>query len=171
MEPDEISEEKYFRVIHNKTASLFAAAGEMAVVLAEGDETKRALGNSLGMHIGMAFQIVDDTLDYIGEEEELGKAVLSDINSGTITLPLISLITGNDTVIDAEQLMRGEVTTEEAVAMRHLVVENGGIDYAMQHASEHIRKAQSIIGDIMHDDEEASSLFAPFFDMILYRNT
>jgi len=84
--------QEYYRQIESKTASLFCAATEsgalLSAALAEGVEALRTYGHDLGM----AFQIVDDVLDFVGEEKELGKPVGSDLLQGTLTLPVILLI-------------------------------------------------------------------------------
>ncbi|HEY49357.1 MAG TPA: polyprenyl synthetase family protein [Dehalococcoidia bacterium] len=83
--------QSYFRNIGNKTASLFAMATESgAIVTAASEETIQAL-RSYGYKLGMAFQVVDDILDFTADEEELGKPVASDLRQGNLTLPAILL--------------------------------------------------------------------------------
>jgi geranylgeranyl pyrophosphate synthase len=75
--------------IFSKTASLFAASGESGALLSGAPpRTVRAL-RDYGYNLGMAFQIVDDILDFTGDEQELGKPIGSDLRQGTITLPLL----------------------------------------------------------------------------------
>ncbi len=84
--------EDYYQQISSKTASLFSTATEAGAILSEApEEGVEALG-TYGHELGMAFQIVDDILDFIGEEEELGKPVGSDLLQGTLTLPAILLM-------------------------------------------------------------------------------
>jgi geranylgeranyl pyrophosphate synthase len=83
------TKEDYFQSIFSKTASLFAASGESGALLSGAPPaTVRAL-RDYGYNLGMAFQIVDDILDFTGDEEELGKPIGSDLRQGTITLPLL----------------------------------------------------------------------------------
>lgn len=86
--PD-LSETDYRNVIHSKTAMLFQAAAHSAAVLAETDTDTETALRDFGQHLGMAFQIVDDVLDYEGSAETMGKNVGDDLAEGKTTLPLI----------------------------------------------------------------------------------
>jgi octaprenyl-diphosphate synthase len=81
----------YYEQIYSKTASLFAAATGTGVVLSEAPEEAVAALTSYGKNLGMAFQVIDDILDFIGDEGEMGKPVGSDLLQGTLTLPVILL--------------------------------------------------------------------------------
>lgn len=85
----DVDEARYYRVIELKTAVLFAAAAESAALLSEQtSEIVEAL-RQYGRKLGMAFQIVDDVLDYMGEAEVIGKSLGDDLTEGKLTLPLI----------------------------------------------------------------------------------
>ncbi len=84
--------EQYFKKISGKTASLFSLATESGAVLSEAPEKSVKILRDYGHHLGIAFQIVDDILDFIGTEEELGKPVGSDLTQGTLTLPAMLLL-------------------------------------------------------------------------------
>lgn len=85
----ETTEERYLTTIHNKTAKLFEAAAMLgAVVAGRGGEFENAMG-AYGRHIGTAFQLVDDALDYSSSSEELGKNIGDDLAEGKPTLPLL----------------------------------------------------------------------------------
>ncbi len=79
--------ENYYRRIYAKTASLFSAATEAAGVLVGLPEEQVAQLKAYGYHFGMAFQIMDDILDFVGDQETLGKPAGSDLRQGTLTLP------------------------------------------------------------------------------------
>ena len=83
--------EDYFKRIGNKTASLFAMATEAASIVCNAPEEMIQTLRSYGYNLGMAFQIIDDILDFTATEEELGKPVASDLLQGTLTLPSIML--------------------------------------------------------------------------------
>jgi octaprenyl-diphosphate synthase len=83
------SEDTYLEVIKAKTAKLFSAAAEVSPVIAERPTAERAALASYGMNLGIAFQLVDDALDYGGTAAKLGKAVGDDFREGKITLPVI----------------------------------------------------------------------------------
>jgi len=87
----EQSRQHYFKRIGNKTASLFSAAAESGAVLSEAPEEVVQSLKNYGYNLGMAFQIVDDILDFIGQKETMGKPVVSDLSRGIFTLPVILL--------------------------------------------------------------------------------
>src|SRR5690606_12317495 len=83
------TEDEYLSVIRAKTASLFSAASEVGPVLAGGSKAERAAFRSYGTNLGLAFQLIDDALDYGGNSAELGKHVGDDFREGKITLPVV----------------------------------------------------------------------------------
>ena len=86
--PD-ITEEDYYYVVTNKTAVLISAACQVGAILGgSSPERERALAD-FGLNLGIAFQLMDDILDYISADEELGKTIGKDLSEGKITLPLI----------------------------------------------------------------------------------
>lgn len=87
-----ITMESYLRRIYNKTASLFSTAAESGSVLSGASETQNQALKSYGYNLGMSFQIIDDILDFEGEEKEVGKPVGNDLIQGTMTLPSILLV-------------------------------------------------------------------------------
>ena len=84
--------EQYFKKISGKTASLFSLATESGAVLSEAPEKSIKILREYGYYLGIAFQVVDDILDFISTEEELGKPVGSDLTQGTLTLPAMLLM-------------------------------------------------------------------------------
>ena len=83
------SEEAYLDVIRAKTATLFAAAASVGAVVAERPQAEEQALESYGMNLGIAFQLIDDVLDYSADEEALGKTVGDDVREGKITLPVV----------------------------------------------------------------------------------
>jgi octaprenyl-diphosphate synthase len=83
------TEEDYLEVIQAKTAKLFAAAAEIGAVVADRPEAERRALESFGHNIGMAFQLIDDVLDYAARQATLGKTVGDDFREGKITLPVV----------------------------------------------------------------------------------
>ena len=86
------TEEKYFDVIRGKTAALFAAACEVGAVIAEVSPPQQDALARFGMDLGMAFQLVDDALDYAAQQSELGKTVGDDFREGKLTYPVLLAI-------------------------------------------------------------------------------
>jgi octaprenyl-diphosphate synthase len=87
-DPD-TSEQRYLDVIHCKTAKLFEAAAQLGAVISDADTTHQSAMARFGMHLGTAFQLVDDVLDYSASADEMGKNVGDDLAEGKPTLPLI----------------------------------------------------------------------------------
>lgn len=85
----ETTEDDYLAVIRAKTAALFAAAAEVGPIVADAGKSGRNAMKSYGMNLGLAFQLVDDALDYGGKAADLGKNVGDDFREGKITLPVI----------------------------------------------------------------------------------
>ncbi len=90
-DPD-TTEARYRDVIKRKTAILFSAAAQLGAVISKSDEQKTEALSKYGMHLGTAFQLVDDILDYTADKEELGKNIGDDLAEGKPTLPLIYAI-------------------------------------------------------------------------------
>ncbi len=113
-----INIDEYYEVINAKTAVLFSAACEVGAILTEQPQTVRDGLRLFGLNLGVIFQIIDDWLDYFGQEKEIGKAVGSDFFEGKTTIPLILLC---DRLPAREQekllfLMRADQRTEEDFA-------------------------------------------------------
>ena len=109
----DIEVDEYLQVIRSKTAKLFEAAARLGAIVGGADEVLEACFGAYGMHLGTAFQLVDDVLDYSGEEVETGKHLGDDLAEGKPTLPLIHV------------LKHG--TAEQAACVRH-AIETGGRD-------------------------------------------
>ena len=84
-----VSESEYFEVIERKTACLFKAACQIAGILSESNQNTIGALGSFGMHLGNAFQIIDDTLDYESDSLVMGKEIGDDLSEGKVTLPMI----------------------------------------------------------------------------------
>jgi len=114
--------EEYYKRIYSKTASLFATAAESGGILGNAPEEEVRALREYGYNLGMAFQIVDDILDFIGNEDVLGKPVGSDLRQGTITLPVFYYLhRGGDPktlvrVFNAQGPEEREVALKEALA-------------------------------------------------------
>lgn len=134
------SEQSYMQVIQDKTAILFKAAAQCGAILGNASaDTEQAL-TRFGMHLGTAFQLVDDVLDYAGDSSTLGKNIGDDLAEGKPTLPLIYAM-ANGTAEQA-RLIR-QCLSEEAVPIELLseviaiVQSSGALDYTRELASQH----------------------------------
>ena len=126
------TEDAYLAVIRGKTAELFAAACEVGPVLAERPEAEQAACRSYGMNLGIAFQLVDDALDYGGSRARLGKNVGDDFREGKITLPVILAFRrgGEDErafwrrALEAGKSEESDLEQAIALLMRHRALED-----------------------------------------------
>ncbi len=139
----EATERDYLAKIRGKTAALLAMACETGAMLDCEDEASRVAHHAYGMSLGMAFQIIDDILDFTGTEAELGKPVGHDLRQGTVTLPSLLYLRAHpaDTVVRAHlggEGTIGEGDTDEAV---NLVRNSAAIGEAHERASAYALEA------------------------------
>ena len=92
MNDPEVDEASYLQVIRYKTAKLFEASTELGAILANASEAQRQQAAAFGRHIGTAFQLMDDLLDYTASASQMGKNAGDDLREGKTTLPLIYLL-------------------------------------------------------------------------------
>lgn len=132
------SESSYFRVIAGKTGALIAAACEAGLSFAGGNMAQRAAIRLYGENIGLAFQIVDDLLDYQGNPDKTGKVVGNDLVEGKITLPLLHLLqqaSPEDLSVIAGIIAAGEDEKRSRFAeARSLIEKYDGFGYAYRKA-------------------------------------
>ncbi|WP_229729252.1 polyprenyl synthetase family protein [Agaricicola taiwanensis] len=114
------SEDDYLAVVRAKTAELFAAACEVGPAMAGRPKAERAACRSYGMNLGIAFQLIDDALDYGGSEAKLGKKVGDDFREGKITLPIVLAFRRGD--------------DEERAFWTRALVEGGAVDGDLERA-------------------------------------
>ncbi|MFC6387931.1 polyprenyl synthetase family protein [Methylorubrum zatmanii] len=128
----ETSEDEYLAVIRGKTAELFAAACEVGPVLAGRPEAEQVACRAYGMNLGIAFQLIDDVLDYGGTSAALGKNVGDDFREGKITLPIVlALRRGTDEerafwrrTLEREELEDGDLEQALAILRRNRALED-----------------------------------------------
>jgi octaprenyl-diphosphate synthase len=139
-----VTEEQYFTVIREKTASLFGAATEMGGVLCGADDTTAERYRHLGEHIGIAFQITDDLLDYKGNTDRTGKPTGGeDLREGKITLPVIYAQRQAEGA-DRERLdllLRERDIDRSWGEILEFVERYGGLEYARKAARRHVESA------------------------------
>jgi len=147
-DPD-IDEAAYLRVIRYKTAQLFEAAARLgAIVNGSPRETEDALGR-YGMHLGTAFQIIDDVLDYSGETELIGKNVGDDLAEGKPTLPLLFAMkhgTTEESGIIRKAIQEGDASHFQDIL--GIVQRTGALDHAHHQAEAEIALAQAALASL-----------------------
>jgi len=161
-----LSERDYLGIIHDKTAVLFAAACRLGGVLAEAAPEQQEALADYGLSLGMAFQIVDDLLDFKGDQDHLGKPILSDIREGRITLPLIYTINsdGRHNGLRLRALLEDKTLRQETQREILAIVRgNGALEYTFRRAEEYSLRAREIMsGFPASAHREALSLLADF---------
>jgi len=160
VEPLEVALESYRLKIGRKTASLFGAAGRIGAICGgAAEETVAAMG-AFGYALGMAFQIVDDVLDYVGDEHLLGKPAGGDLRRGLITLPLIYAVAHDD----SDGLLRRAVARfgepfppEEFAAVLQRVQNSSGPRLAREEALRYYEQALKHL-QVVTEPEQRSPL-------------
>ena len=142
-------ESAYMNVIERKTAVLFAAATRLAAQLAGADTAMQDRMHDYGMHLGLAFQIADDVLDYDGDAEALGKNLGDDLAEGKATLPLIHAMGKADP--DLKQRLRAIIETGDATAMPEVLAAIKAADslqYSIDKAHQHAQVAKAALAGV-----------------------
>jgi octaprenyl-diphosphate synthase len=142
----DLTEHAYLEVIQRKTAKLFEAAARLGAMLGEASSEREDALARYGMHLGTAFQLVDDVLDYSGTPESIGKNLGDDLAEGKMTLPLIrAMATGN---VEDANLIRHAISggglTDFAPVMAALQ-RTGALAYAKSCAEGEVRRAASCL--------------------------
>ncbi|UTW45074.1 polyprenyl synthetase family protein [bacterium SCSIO 12696] len=146
--PD-ISEANYFEVIGKKTAQLFEAAAHAGAVLAtDNDQHQQAL-KLYGRHLGLAFQLVDDALDYQGNAEELGKNVGDDLAEGKPTLPLLAAMRlGDEQQAETIRTAIKEAQVEKLEQVVEIVKKTGALNYTLEQANQQVASAKAQLSQL-----------------------
>jgi len=143
-----IERTNYYQRIYAKTASLFEMAALAASMVATEDEDMRASMKSYGYEVGMAFQIVDDILDFTGEQSAVGKPIGSDLLNGLVTLPAIYFAEASPDDPDVLSLPEGGwKDTERVQRLVDNIRQSAAIQQAMEEARQAISRALKSLGD------------------------
>jgi octaprenyl-diphosphate synthase len=145
----DITEEEHFDIIRRKTAYLFGGCAQIGGMLGTTDTQQQRALWEYGFNLGIAFQLVDDLLDYTADERSLGKPVGSDLREGKVTLPIINLLRmGGDHAGEViRRVVRDRnVTTEDWRDIRRLLHETGATDQAYTTAVQYAQAAKSHLG-------------------------
>lgn len=144
----DISEEEYMEVIKRKTAVLFQGACRISALIAEAPQEKEQALSDYGYNLGLAFQMVDDLLDYTSDIEVLGKEVGADLKEGKLTLPVIYSLKAAD-MVDRnrmEKIIKNEdFSVNDFETLVELLKKYKGISYTKKMAAKHIAKAKKAL--------------------------
>ncbi len=133
------SREDYFQRIYAKTASMFELASAAAAMLSPVDGAVIEEMREFGCDIGLAFQIVDDVLDFTAEQATLGKPVASDLRQGLITLPALYYVEHHPEDAEMQSIIAGHFFSDERIdRLVNSIRESGAIQYAMKVAQDYV---------------------------------
>ncbi len=162
----ETSEQSYLEVIKGKTAALFAAACEVGAVIAERPKTEQDALASYGLNLGIAFQLIDDALDYSAKQEALGKTVGDDFREGKITLPVIlAFLRGDATERDfwRRTLERQEQTDADLASAIATMAKHGALKDTVARAAHYGAIARDALGIFPESPEKRALIDAVEF--------
>jgi geranylgeranyl pyrophosphate synthase len=144
--------QRYNERIHAKTASLFAAATQSAAVLGGASPAEETALRDYGRSLGMGFQIIDDVLDFEGDEGVLGKPVGSDLREGIVTLPALHYLRSHPQDERLAAVVRGDAAEADNSQLVHEVVdairESGAVALAMDRAREFVACSQAALAGL-----------------------
>ena len=151
----ETSEDDYMAIIRSKTAELFAAACEVGPVIAGRPETEHQLCRAYGMNLGIAFQLIDDALDYSGSSAQLGKNVGDDFQEGKITLPVVlAYQQGNEKerifwkrVLEEGTIQEGDLEQAQVIMQQH-----GALEATLKKAVHYGEQAKKVLQTLPEGD-------------------
>jgi octaprenyl-diphosphate synthase len=146
----DISEADYMELVDRKTASLFSACARLGAMMGGADETTEARLGEFSWNLGIAFQLVDDVLDFTANEKVLGKPVGSDLREGKVTLPLIYALehaTSEERQLVADVLKDGHYDRVPFAKILGLIARRRGTERVRERAQAFTDKARSIIGE------------------------
>ena len=162
------TEDDYLAVIDAKTAALFAAAAEVGAVISERPKSEAAALRSFGRNLGVAFQLVDDALDYSGEQSELGKSVGDDFRDGKITLPVVlSYRRGNseERLFWERTLKQGDIGEDDLRKAIDLIAKHNALADTMERARHYGAIARDALAIFPDGDVKSALLGAIEFSV------
>jgi octaprenyl-diphosphate synthase len=145
----ELSEPEYFQVVERKTAVFLSACCECAAILAQAPAEDVLVLRDYGNDLGYAFQIVDDTLDFVARTDHFGKTSFKDLEEGKITLPVIHLLANSDGQVRqaVKNVMHG-LSEDSADTIRQALRASGSLLYAQKRAMDFSERAINNISAI-----------------------
>ncbi|HVM32704.1 MAG TPA: polyprenyl synthetase family protein, partial [bacterium] len=163
--------DEYELIVREKTACLFAASCQTGALLAgaSADGVKRF--ERFGMGIGMAFQIIDDTLDFVGREKRVGKPVMSDLREGKLTLPVLiclKMASAAEKKKIKTMILRKVKTAADFKFLEFLLKKYGAIQKSVERAREWVREAQEALAPLT--ENQAKRHLLEFADFLVRRD-
>jgi len=168
----DITEDEHFDIMRRKTAYLFGGCAQIGGMLGKIESEKEQALREYGFNLGIAFQLVDDLLDFTGDAQAVGKPIASDLREGKVTLPLIHLLRqsngeeGSRIVRDA--IASHTVSPEQWAMLLRMLKEHASIDYAYRRAVEYAERAKKPLYAFPSSSERDALLALP--DFVLSRD-
>lgn len=159
MHDPDVNEERYLQVIRSKTAKLFEAGTELGCLIAGAPETAIAAAAEYGRSLGTAFQLIDDVLDYSGNQADIGKNVGDDLREGKPTLPLIYLLQNGTE--QQRELVRNCIANGDELHFDEIllaITQSGALEYTRQKAEAASQRAAEAINSIPDGPNKAALL-------------
>ena len=160
------TEEKYLEIIGSKTAALFAAACRIAAVVAESGETQEMALDAYGRNLGIAFQLVDDAIDYVSDGATMGKDIGDDFRDGKVTLPVIlaySRGSAEEKKFWHEAMLGNRVSDDDLVHATSLLRAHDAIDDTIERARHYGQRAIDSIAHFPGGEAKAALIEAVEF--------
>ncbi|MGC9188195.1 MAG: polyprenyl synthetase family protein [Sulfurihydrogenibium sp.] len=139
-----ISFDDYYKIVLGKTAVLFGSCCYVGAALSTSDQNLKESAYNYGINLGVAFQIIDDILDYEGDEEKVGKSLMNDLKEGKITYPLLVVkdkLSDKDKEFIKSVIIDKSPSIENLLKAKKIVEAYGGIEKAKEDARDFMRKA------------------------------
>lgn len=167
-----LTEDEYLEVIRRKTAVLFQAACTISAVISDASKEKENALSDFGYHLGIAFQMTDDVLDYLVDSAELGKQAGADLREGKLTLPVIYALkqaTAADREVMVKIIHNEDFSIAEFQTLIALMKKYGGIAYTEKKASASIEKAKQVLS--VFEPSKIKNSLMDIADYVLARRT
>lgn len=150
-----ITEEEHLDIVRRKTAYMFSASAEVGAIVAGATPEQRRALRDYGLLLGMAFQLVDDILDFVSTEEKLGKPIANDLREGKLTLPVIYLLEGGNQeyrrIVEAI-IQEGEFKTISRGELLELLEREGALERARASARRYAEEAARALSPFPQSD-------------------
>ncbi len=164
-----LKEEQYLEIIEKKTASLLSTCVEAGALVAEIPAEQAAALKNFGLYFGLAFQIVDDCLDFTGTAEQFGKTIGLDASGGVLTLPVIRLLSlvSENKKSEVFKIFKSQMAPDKFQYLLNLILEYRTVDYAFQKAREFTDRARLELSTL--NDIPAKRSLESLLDYVLER--
>jgi octaprenyl-diphosphate synthase len=167
----DITEDEHFDIIRRKTAYLFGGCAQIGGMLGRVSPEQEQALQEYGFNLGIAFQIVDDMLDFTGDLKAVGKPIGADLREGKMTLPLIHLLRSGDEVgtkIVRDIISSRTATEEQWAELLRILKEHRSLDYAFRQAVDYAERAKKMLYAFPPSSERDALLALP--DYVLSRD-